>query len=178
MPKTIEYLENNGLYDFIEVYKRSEDISKPTRVYSHFNPNTKESTLQTLSNCEQIDSNEKNFGFKSAKEAVIKTRYQTALQTASNINDRIVEVENSPYNNEDIQLRIDELKYSLEFVQSNPDLPSQINEVKESSNYQERLDVKDYVDQTQQILTTQSQGTNTGVSCLQVFKDIMQSTPN
>ncbi|MBR4003821.1 MAG: zeta toxin family protein [Clostridia bacterium] len=175
LPNTVEYLEQNGLYDFIEVYKRSEDISRPTLVYSNFNPQTKSSTLQALSNCEQI-TQDNNFGFSSAKEAVIKTRYETALQTTKHINDRICSVESSPYNNDDIQLRVNELKNSLEFVQNNTGISNQLSQVKSSPSYQERQDVKNYVDTTQQILLSNAQSTNTGVGCLQIFKDILNST--
>lgn len=114
LPKTVGYIEESGKYDFIEVFKRSKDISKPQLVYAKINPETREETLETLSNCEQASHEDKPFGFSGAQDAVERTRLQEALRIEKTIDDRILEAEQSPANNPEMQVHIDELKENVQ----------------------------------------------------------------
>lgn len=117
LPGTVGYIEQSGKYDFLEIFKRnSQNIAKPTLVYAHHNPETLEKTEQTLANCEEVSHEDEPFGFSSAQEAVEKTRAQEELKVARTLDERIHEAETSPYNNEEMQTHIDELKlYHAEF---------------------------------------------------------------
>ena len=113
LPKTVGYIEESGKYDFIEVFRRSENISKPELVYAKINPETREETLKTLSNCEQASHKDRLFGFSGAQDAVERTRLQEALRIEKTIDDRILEAEQSPANNPEMQGHIDELKANV-----------------------------------------------------------------
>lgn len=130
LPDTVDYLEKNGFYDFIQVFKRSEDISSPTCIYTSFNPNTKSQTLTTLYNCENAPTQNFKNGFRSAKDAVLKTRLSTAFETKENISLRLSEAQGSIFNNTEIQSRIDELKSSLDLIDKLENIPAQIDTIK------------------------------------------------
>jgi hypothetical protein len=78
LPNTVEYLEQNGLYDFMQIYKRSDDIANPSLVFSKINPQTEYKTLQALQDCENGPKCTQTNGFLNAKDAVLKTRYEEA----------------------------------------------------------------------------------------------------
>lgn len=121
LPRTIDYIESSGKYDFIQIFKRGEKISQPELVYSKFNPASKEQTLQALADCNpvQIPNTDKVLGFTSARAAVEKTRATEAMRCAKTLDDRIVKAETSPYNTPEMQLHINELKDCLnEYRQS------------------------------------------------------------
>ena len=145
LPNTVEYLENNGLFDFIEVFKRSKNIAKPTVVYTNFNPETQEKTLNCLSNCSQVLMETNKNGFLSAKDAVLKTRYELALQTAKNIQPRIDESEQNPFINNEIQSRIDELKNCLVVVNNEQNLENQISLTEKSFDTSNSPEVSNYL---------------------------------
>ena len=117
LPKTVGYIEQTGKYDFLEIFKRNnKDISKPTLVYSSFNPETIQTTTEVLADCEEVSHEDEPFGFSSAQEAVEKTRAQEELKVAKTLDERIHAAETSPYNNPEMQTHIDELKlYHAEF---------------------------------------------------------------
>ncbi len=142
LPKTVDYLEQNGLYDFLQIYKRSKDISHPKLVYTKFNPQTEEKTLSVLSNCENAPYETNTNGFLSAKDAVLKTRAFEAKKLKPEVESRITEATLNPYNNPNIQLRIDELEQSLSITNSNKPLPLQILEIKPFEN---KPDVNEYI---------------------------------
>lgn len=115
LPKTVGYIESSGKYDFIEIFKRSKQVDRPTLVYSKINPQSADDTLDALSDCENVSHEDNYFGFVSAQDAVERTRAEEALKVAKTLDERIAEAEASPANNEEMQTHIDELK--LRFMQ-------------------------------------------------------------
>ena len=73
IPGTIEYIEQNNKADFIEIFKRGEDIRAPKLVYAKFNPESKDETLKTLENCENASHEDNTSNFSSARDALEKT---------------------------------------------------------------------------------------------------------
>ena len=112
LPNTVDYVEQSGKYDFIQIFKRGSDISLPTLVYSKFNEKTKAHTLQIIEDCsnDQVPMQDQTSGFASAKEAVEKTRESEAVRCMRTLDARIHDAERSRYNNEEMQMHIDELK--------------------------------------------------------------------
>ena len=112
LPNTVGYIEESGKYDFVQIFKRGQKISNPDLVYSKFNPKTKNRTLQVLADCnrDQIPLNDRSNGFKSARHAVEKTRESEAIRCARTLDERIAKAEQSPFNNSEMQIHIDELK--------------------------------------------------------------------
>lgn len=74
MPETIDYIENNKRFDVLQVFKRNayDKIDEPEMVYTITNPNS--TNLKLLSTYPYLITFDADFGYKSAKEAVIKTR--------------------------------------------------------------------------------------------------------
>lgn len=113
LPQTIEYLEQTGKYDFIEVFKRGARIEKPEVVYAKLNEKNKGHTAAVLADCQKQLCFNQPFEFASAHEAVEKTRQSEALKCVKTLDARIRDAEESPYNNFEMQLHIDELKERL-----------------------------------------------------------------
>jgi len=114
LPKTVGYIEENGKYDFIEIFKRGESISQPDLVYSKINPETKEETLKALENCENVCHEDFSNGFTNAQEAVEKTRDQEAVKCAEGLQDRIDEVvKNGGYEIPGMKEHLDEITSAL-----------------------------------------------------------------
>ncbi|MBQ3213450.1 MAG: zeta toxin family protein [Clostridia bacterium] len=145
LPQTIDYLEKNGFYDFIQVFKRSNDIAHPTCVYTSFNKQTKQQTLDALIDCENAPLENNKNGFKSAKEAVLKTRYSTSFETHETISSRILEAQNNAYNNPEIQNRIDELTSSLLLVNQNENFLNNITQIKNLPSFSSCEDLPNYI---------------------------------
>ena len=150
LPSTVDYLEQNGLYDFIQIYKRSQDISNPDLVYTKINPQTQDKTLQALKTCEKAPTCSQTNGFVDAKDAVLKTRYDEAIKLNQTIDTRIREAQNNPYNNPNIQARIDELNNTLTVIRASDNLDEQVSIVKSATQEETSAEVNNYINQMQQ----------------------------
>ena len=114
LPKTVEYIEQSGKYDFLEIYKRTENPNQPGLVYAKFNETTEDKTLAVLADCTNVSKETQTYGFASAREAVEKTRETEAIKCAKTLDARILAAELNPYNNPVMQKHIDELKGQLQ----------------------------------------------------------------
>lgn len=125
LPETVEYIEQSGKYDFIEIFKRGEHISSPVLVYSKFNPDNKQETLEALENCENVSHEDNSFGFESAKDAVVQTRQSEAIICSKTLNDRLEDVKaNGGLEIPGMKEHIDELEqaHQVFLSQNNEDL--------------------------------------------------------
>ena len=114
LPRTVEYIEQSGKYDFLEIYKRTENPNQPGLVYAKFNPKNEKKTLEALTDCTNMSKETQTYGFANAREAVEKTRESEAVKCAKTLGARIRAAELSPYNNPVMQKHIDELKAEFE----------------------------------------------------------------
>jgi len=89
IPKTLEYIERNGKADFIEIFRRSDDIRCPELVYAKINPDRQEKTLSAISDCENVIHEDKTFGFDGAKDALIKTWELESHKCAKTLESRL-----------------------------------------------------------------------------------------
>ena len=115
LPNTIRYIEDNGKADFVEVFKRSEDIANPIRVYAKLNPETETQTLQTLSNCEHVCHEDFTNGFEDGMDAVVQTRESEAIKCAKTLGTRLETARaNGGYEIPGMAEHIDELTLAFE----------------------------------------------------------------
>lgn len=169
LPKTVGYIEDSGKYDFIEIFKRGKKISEPQLVYSKFNPQTEQETLEVLSDCENVSHENHSFGFTSAQDAVERTRAEEALKVAKTLDERIAEAESRESNNEEMQTHIDELK--LRFMQFKVEQglvsPEEANLTEEGSVQVEGSSLQGdngQIQQTSQTITTSTEITSIDLS--------------
>lgn len=146
LPNTVEYLEQKGLYDFMQVYTRSNDISSPTLIYSNFNPDTFSKTSAALSNCENISTQTQNYGFLSAKNAVLEARCVQAEELSKTMPERLQVAISSPFNNQEISNRIKELEFALSFITNNEGICNQILATQNHKDCLENSEVLSYVE--------------------------------
>lgn len=92
IPKTLDYIEDSQKYDVMQVYARSEDISKPTLIYSGINPKSAFIVHYTLHkrNLDMI-GNKRN-GYPSAKDALENIREQDSKECMETLNKRISKI--------------------------------------------------------------------------------------
>lgn len=74
MPNTIEYIENTGKYDVLEIFARGETPDQPINVYASHNDLEKEKIKRALENKKAISKYTRKFGYKDAKSAVLGAR--------------------------------------------------------------------------------------------------------
>lgn len=144
MPETVNYIQQNGMYDFIQVFKRSENIAKPTSVYTVFNPDTFDKTLQTISNCEKMPKRDETHGFFSAKDAIIRTRAQEVEFLAPTFDQQITQAENSAFTPELIT-HIQELKSAFELYQQDASTQKTLQAIASSQQYNNNPELQDYI---------------------------------
>ena len=116
-------------------------------VYTKINPQTAQKTLSALENCENGPTCTQRNGFSSAKDAVLKTRYQDSAQLSQTIDSRINEASNNPYNNPNIQSRIDELNQTLSVISAGKTIAEQTNFAKSHLATQQNPQALDYINQ-------------------------------
>ena len=74
MPNTIEYIENTGKYDVLEIFARGETPDQPINVYASHNDLEKEKIKRALENKKAISKYTRKFVYKDAKSAVLGAR--------------------------------------------------------------------------------------------------------
>lgn len=143
MPETIDYIQNNGLYDFIQIYKRSDNIAQPTNVYTSFNPQSLDKTLNTIKNCEHLPQQDETYGFYNAKDAIIRTRIQETKVMSKTLENDINEVEsNAP--NEEIKIHINELKNAFLLYKSNENIEDALQTFTTNKNMSSNQELQEY----------------------------------
>lgn len=76
MPETISYIEENGKYDVLEIFKRGDTPDMPELIYGKLNNETQEKTRKVLIGKRFVsEENEKN-GYSSGKDAILTYREQ------------------------------------------------------------------------------------------------------
>lgn len=85
MPNTIEYIEQNKMYDILEIFARGEIPSEPILVYSNHNEENGKSIKEVLKDKQHVSKGPRKFGYKNAKSAIVGSReeeYQYVLPDA------------------------------------------------------------------------------------------------
>ncbi len=76
MPKTIDFIEQNGFYDILEVYTRGEDPTEPHLVYSQHNKSQKEKISAALEDKVKVSKIPNSFGYANAYDAIMSKRQE------------------------------------------------------------------------------------------------------
>ena len=129
IPTTLDYIDKNGKADFIEIFKRSDDIRSPHLVYAKFNPETEEKTLETLSDCENVSHENETFGFAGAKDALVKTWEQESVRCSKTLDARLEELKRDGGEKiPGMKEHINELEKNLQEYRAGQDCPPQQEE--------------------------------------------------
>ncbi len=112
VPLTVNYLEETGKYDLIEIFKRGNEQRdyEPELVYAKFNPDTQAQTLAALADCENVSHRNHNYRFVNAQAALDKTRRMETIRCAASLPARIRAVEPSAVTNPVLHAHLTELK--------------------------------------------------------------------
>ncbi len=74
MPETIKYIEENGYYDIIEIFKRGETPDNPSLIYSKHNSQTTQKIQSAIKQRKFVSNSSIKYGYESAKDSIIKGR--------------------------------------------------------------------------------------------------------
>ena len=74
MPNTIDYIENMGRYDILEIFARADRPDEPLRIYSAHNPESKEKIAKAVEGKSHVSKHGRKFGFENAKDSILTTR--------------------------------------------------------------------------------------------------------
>ena len=92
MPNTIDYIENTGKYDVLEIFARGETPDQPINVYSAHNDERKEKIKLALEGKKYISKYARKFGYSGAKDAVLGAREEEYDRVIGTLQPRIKEV--------------------------------------------------------------------------------------
>lgn len=92
MPKTIEYIENTGKYDVLEIFQRGPKPGEPVLIYSACNPNTTERTAITLGKKPCVSKGNQKFGNPNGLETILNGRQRDYARTIPNCRTRLKQI--------------------------------------------------------------------------------------
>ena len=92
MPNTIDYIEQNKMYDVLEIYARGENPSQPILVYSNHNKTSKQKIEESLKDKKYVSKISRKFGYESAKDAVTGSREEEYAQIIPKAKERLKSV--------------------------------------------------------------------------------------
>ena len=95
MPNTIDYIENTGKYDVLEIFTRGESPDQPINVYSAHNSSESEKIKLALKDKRAVSKYTRKFGYKNAKAAVLGAREEEYDRVIETLQPRIKAVLNS-----------------------------------------------------------------------------------
>lgn len=89
MPNTIDYIEQNGRYDILEIFARGEELDEPVNVYAKHNSSTKPRTKKAIAGRKCVSKHSRTFGFDNARESVLMSREEEYDWVMPTIDERI-----------------------------------------------------------------------------------------
>ena len=92
MPNTIDYIEDTGKYDVLEIFTRGESPSQPINVYAKHNSSEKEKIKLALKDKKAVSKYTRKFGYENAKSAVMGAREEEYDRVIETLQPRIKEV--------------------------------------------------------------------------------------
>ncbi len=138
MPNTIDYIEQTGRYDILEIFARGEVVNEPLLVYSAHNEKNKELTQKAIKDKRHVSKSPRKFGFENAKDAVLGSREEEYARVVPGARERLEKVLNSmnERNASDIEksMVLDVLKLIDEIIKKKPELAQNKKSDKSKSN--------------------------------------------
>lgn len=98
MPNTIEYIEQTGKYDVLEILARGETPDEPITIYAMHNPSKEEKIKKALKGKKAVSKYTRRFGYANAKSAVLGSREEENDRVVPTLQARIKEVLDSMVN--------------------------------------------------------------------------------
>lgn len=98
MPNTIEYIEQTGKYDVLEILARGETPDEPITIYAMHNPSKEEKIKKDLKGKKAVSKYTRRFGYENAKSAVLGSREEENDRVVPTLQARIKEVLDSMVN--------------------------------------------------------------------------------
>lgn len=74
MPDTINYIEETGKYDVLEIFRRGKTPDTPEIIYGKINNETINKTKKCLESKKFVTVDNRTYGYTSAKDAILKER--------------------------------------------------------------------------------------------------------
>ena len=74
MPNTIDYIENNGKYDVLEIFRRGETPDTPEIIYGRINDISSLKIKKSLEGKRFVSKTNKTYGYESGKQAILMER--------------------------------------------------------------------------------------------------------
>lgn len=89
MPNTIDYIEQNGRYDILEIFARGETPSKPVGVYLKHNKNSANKIKEAISGKKYVSQFSRTYGYKNGKESILGAREEEYERVIPNLEKRL-----------------------------------------------------------------------------------------
>ncbi|MGN0961661.1 MAG: zeta toxin family protein [Christensenellales bacterium] len=111
IPFTLSYMEESGKYDILKIYMRSDNIAKPTLIYTNTNPETRNEIKKIYLHRWLAYPKILRNGCTSAKEAINKGRQLDTIRCVKTLSKRIVDAKsNGGYDIPGMAEHIDEIE--------------------------------------------------------------------
>lgn len=99
MPETIEYIEKNGYYDILEIFKRGESPDNPSLIYAKHNSESTQKIQSSIDKRKFVSKDSNNYGYKSAKDSIIKGRQEEYANILPTYKERIIKIKSDYIDN-------------------------------------------------------------------------------
>ena len=111
MPSTIDYIEKNGRYDVLEIFRRGESVKLPKLIYSRVNPNSN-AEVENIATHPEV-STQNVLTYQSGMEAVDMGRKINAKEFLKTAKERIEKAESSKFMTPFLSEQLMELKQMM-----------------------------------------------------------------
>lgn len=120
MPNTIEYIEQTGKYDVLEIFARGELPYEPVIIYAQHNAQTLDKTQATIKDKSSVSKFSRNYGYNNGKDAILRAREEEYDRVIPTLESRLRKVLESMIirkaSNEEKQMVLDLMKEYEEIV--------------------------------------------------------------
>lgn len=124
MPETVDFIEQNGFYDILEVYTRGKGPTEPNLVYSQHNETQKEKISAALKDKVQVSKTPNSFGYANAYDSIMAKRqkeYHTVVpQSQKRLRSILDSMKKRKASNVELKMIMDIFKLIEEKTEKNP----------------------------------------------------------
>ena len=92
MPNTIRYIEDNGRFDILEIFRRGDNPDSPELIYGRVNGDSIDKVKRSVSDKRFVSKSTQRFGYPSASQAVLQYRQEDYVRTFEACPDRFRKV--------------------------------------------------------------------------------------
>lgn len=92
MPCTINYIEQTGKYDVLEIFARGDIPSEPTIIYSKYNEETKNRTERVIKKRNNVSKFSRKYGYENGQDAILGAREEEYDRVIPSLEKRLKKV--------------------------------------------------------------------------------------